>query len=182
MTISTTARWNLTSRFSGSRKAFTLVEILIVVVILGILAMIIIPQFSNASHQARENTLRDDLRFLRTQIGVFAAQHRDVTPGYPGGDRTASPTAADFVAQMTMHTSEACATNAVKTAVFKFGPYLTRMPTNPLNNDSNILIVDNGAAVPAPNGATGWIYKAETKEIIANLAGNDANGTPYTQY
>ena len=34
-------------------KAFTLVEILIVVVILGILAAIVIPQFTNASQEAQ---------------------------------------------------------------------------------------------------------------------------------
>ena len=37
----------------SSERGFTLVEILIVVVILGILASIVIPQFSSASHQAR---------------------------------------------------------------------------------------------------------------------------------
>ena len=41
-----------------ARRGFTLVELLIVVVILGILATIVIPQFSNASQQARENTSR----------------------------------------------------------------------------------------------------------------------------
>ena len=34
------------------RKAFTLVEILIVVVILGILSAIVVPQFSNATQHA----------------------------------------------------------------------------------------------------------------------------------
>jgi len=37
-----------------SRRAFTLVEILIVVVILGILAAIVIPQFANASQAAKD--------------------------------------------------------------------------------------------------------------------------------
>src|SRR5215203_4279561 len=82
-------------------SAFTLIEILIVIVILGILAMIVIPQFSNASIQARENTLKDDLRFLRLQVQVFAAQHRDTPPGYPNGNMGAAPTATDFEAQMT---------------------------------------------------------------------------------
>src|SRR5882757_9690951 len=74
------------------RSGFTLIEILIVVVILGILASIVIPQFSNAAHSARENTLKDDLRYLRTQIVVFKAQHGDAAPGYPGGNTAATPT------------------------------------------------------------------------------------------
>src|SRR4051812_32333230 len=75
-----------------SRGGFTLVEILIVVVILGILATVVIPQFSNASQEARENTLKDDLRYLRIQIQVYKAQHRDVPPGYPNADPNQAPT------------------------------------------------------------------------------------------
>ena len=37
---------------SNARKAFTLIEILIVVVILGILAAVVIPQFTNAADEA----------------------------------------------------------------------------------------------------------------------------------
>ena len=164
------------------RAAFTLVEILIVVIILGILATIVIPQFTSASQGAKENSLKDDLRFMRTQIGVFKAQHRDITPGYPGGDRTASPTESDFGDQMTLHTSEACATSTTSSAVYKFGPYLSRMPVNPINSLTTVLMVDNDAAVPAPDGSTGWIYKPQTQQFIANLTGSDANGTPFGEY
>src|SRR5438876_3488206 len=102
-----------------SRRAFTLVEILIVVVILGILASLVIPKFSNAAHQARENTMKDDLRYLRTQVQVYKAQHRDIAPA----------TAADFVDQMTKYTNENGDTSAVGDSVaFRFGPYLSRMP------------------------------------------------------
>lgn len=161
---------------------FTLVEILIVVVILGILAAIVIPQFSNASHTARESTLKDDLRFLRNQVQMFRVQHNDVAPGYPSGNPASSPTESDFVSQMTLYSDMACATSASSSATYKFGPYLSRIPVNPMNNLATIVVVANGSALPPPDGTTGWIYKPETQEIIANLTGNDTNGVAYSSY
>src|SRR5215217_3249645 len=120
------------------QRGFTLIEVLIVVVILGIIATIVIPQFSNASQQARENTLKDDLRFLRLQVQVFAAQHRDTPPGYPNGDTSAAPTANDFEMQMTRFSSEGCVTSTTSSALYKFGPYLSRIPFNPINNQTSI--------------------------------------------
>src|SRR5215471_8675064 len=92
--------------------AFTLIEILIVVVILGILATIVVPQFSNASINAKESTLKDELRYLRTQVVVYKAQHHDVPPGFPNGDRNQAATGPDFIAQMTKPTDESGVTNA----------------------------------------------------------------------
>ena len=126
---------------TSSARGFTIIEMLIVVVILGILATIIIPQFSNASINAKENTLKDELRYLRTQIVVYKAQHRDVPPGYPNGDVTAAATAADFVAQMTRPTSDEGVVNPTASPIYKFGPYLSAMPSNPLNQLNGVLII-----------------------------------------
>jgi type II secretion system protein G len=62
------------------KRAFTLIEILIVVVILGILAAIVIPQFTNASTQASESSLKSQLQTIRGQLELYKVQHNDVYP------------------------------------------------------------------------------------------------------
>ncbi len=56
------------------RAAFTLLEILIVVVILGILAAIITPQFSSASQESSESSTARSLQIIRTQIELYRAE------------------------------------------------------------------------------------------------------------
>ena len=73
---------------------------MIVVTIIGILAAIAVPKLANASQVARENSLKDDLRQLRTQIGVYRSQHQNVCPGYPGGDTAQTPTSAALADQL----------------------------------------------------------------------------------
>jgi general secretion pathway protein G len=166
-----------------STRGFTLMEILIVVSILGIIAALVVPQFSNASSSARENVLKEELRHLRTTVIVFKAQHNDTPPGYPGGNISAAPTQEAFISQMTMYTDIACNTADAYSTTFRYGPYLSRMPVNPVNGLSTIMMIGNGQSLPeTPDGSTGWIYKAQTQEIVANLPGRDSNGILYSEY
>jgi len=50
-------------------SAFTLVEILIVVIILGILAAIVIPQFTSATQDAKSAATYNELQKLRGPSG-----------------------------------------------------------------------------------------------------------------
>ena len=107
-----------------TNKGFTLVEILIVVIILGILAAIVIPQFTNASQDARTSSLQSDLQTLRSQVELYKFQHLDKYPWQKPTDGTAD-TAANFWLRMTTKTDSAGAAGG------NFGPYVQSRPTNP---------------------------------------------------
>ncbi|MFZ2149250.1 MAG: prepilin-type N-terminal cleavage/methylation domain-containing protein, partial [Sedimentisphaerales bacterium] len=106
-----------------AKSGFTLVEILIVVVILGILAAIVIPQFTEASTEAKLSSLCADLQTLRSQIELYKIQHNDNPPDF-----------ASFMLQMTTYSDITGATAAAKTPVFCYGPYMQKVPVNQFNN------------------------------------------------
>jgi len=54
-----------------TKNGFTLVEILIVVVILGIIAAIVIPNISEASEQTKTSVLRNTLQTTQKQILLY---------------------------------------------------------------------------------------------------------------
>ncbi len=71
------------------RKAFTLVEILIVVVILGILAAIVTALFNTTVDDAAKQTTRSELAKLRRHVGVYKARHaQELPPSIEEGNGT----------------------------------------------------------------------------------------------
>ncbi len=61
-------------------KAFTLIELLIVVAIIGILAAIAVPNFLNAQVRAKISRALADLRSIRTAMGMYAVDHNRYIP------------------------------------------------------------------------------------------------------
>ncbi len=118
-------------------RGFTLVEILIVVIILGILAAIVIPQFTNASNDARNNSVASTLQTLRGQVELFKIQHGDTPPA-----QTA------LISVMQGQTNTTNTTTVV--AGGAFGPYVQSFPTNPVNGSTGVST--------AAGTNVGWVY------------------------
>ena len=125
-----------------ARSGFTLVEILIVVVILGILAAIVIPQFTDASTEAKTSSLCTDLQTMRSQIELYKIQHNDNLPG--------SGTAT-FIEALTGTTDIAGASPG------NYGPYIQKIPTNQFTDDATI--TENGTL---GDDSGGWEFNTTT--------------------
>ncbi len=146
------------------RAGFTLVEILIVVIILGILAAIVIPQFANASSSAKASSVRSTLQSIRSQIELYKIQHND-TP----------PTITQMWTALTGPTDSTGNTSTTNGGVFVNGPYLQQLPKNPLNNNNTAV-----ETVAAASTADGWYYtvNAGTYTFLAR----DGAGATITTY
>ena len=125
------------------KTGFTLVEILIVVIILGILAAIVIPQFTEASNDARESSLVSNLQTLRSQFELYKVQHLDVYPWDDGAG--ALDTNANIITKLT--------TITVVGGV-NYGPYMQDVPGNPWCGNNPAVFGD--AAAKADNGTEDW--------------------------
>jgi len=64
----------------SNKGGFTLIELILVVVILGILAGAVVPVFQGRSEQARVGRAKHDIAAYSTQIDLYALDHNDRYP------------------------------------------------------------------------------------------------------
>ena len=148
-----------------TKNAFTIVETLIVIAILGILAAVVIPAFRDYTAKAKESAAKETLFILRSAIERYAAQHNGVPPGYPGDNTDAPPFEIEFKVDL------------VK------GHYLSDIPENPFNGRDTLNMVANGAEFPAAaTGNYGWVYQPQSKTIKLDWPGTDSQEINYFDY
>lgn len=132
------------------RNAFTLIEVMIVVVVLAIIAGAVIPQFQDSTKHAKTNATKFNLRMLREQLQVYSNEHEG-----------RKPTTLDA---LTMQTNSTGATGS--TSAFPYGPYVVELPVNSIT-DSNVVrpVAENPPAAATGAEDAGWLYHAASGGI-----------------
>jgi general secretion pathway protein G len=130
-------------------KGFTLVELVVVVMILGILAAVAAPKLLKTSGAATDNGIKQSLSVVRDAIERYAAENGGELPGGTGA------TEATFTAALV--------------------PYLRGgvLPASPVGAKNNEVRVEGGTAAligdPEATAAKGWAYCSGTGQFICNL-------------
>jgi prepilin-type N-terminal cleavage/methylation domain-containing protein len=161
-------------RTEAPRSGFTLVELLIVVILLGVLVAAVVPQFTDHTNDARVAAMEHDLLQLRQAIEAYYQQHGS----YPGatdpatGAAPASDPSAAFLAQLTQYTDVRGVVSPIRSEIFRHGPYLrsSTLPANPFRGD-NTLVADAGTSsltADLYDGTSAWKVAVRLGKLIAN--------------
>jgi len=130
----------------NQRNGFTLIELVVVIMILGILAGVAAPKLLTVSADATDNGLKQTLSIVRDAIELYAAETGSL-PTCPD----------DGTGATSFH--------------FQLKPYIRGVfPINPVGPKKDFLITTTTTipTVAAGSPATGWIYNTSDGTFICN--------------
>ncbi len=152
------------------RRAFSLIELVIVIVIIGILAAIAVPRLSRGATSASENALSANLAAMRSAVELFYAEHSNTYPSL-----------AKFSESLTQYSDSTGTKFGDRDAAngLIYGPYLRTVPPLPVGANKG-----KTAAVAALGDDGGWVYDATKGTVKSNTAAGevDSNGKKYSDY
>ena len=161
-----------------SRRGFTLIELMIVIIVIAILALIVIPKLAGASKKAKESTMKANLAMIRNALEQFQSD----TGQYP-------KTLEDLVVDGGATSTAKGADDTSVAATYK-GPYLRQqggignnkgIPKNPFITSDIAEVAGTAARATAtdPAGAH-WIYNKANGKIWPNATGVIVDGVAGT--
>jgi type II secretory pathway pseudopilin PulG len=160
------------------RGVFSLMEITVVLVVLGVVGAIVGPRISRGAGAAAggsphlaEQVLVGQLRSLRAALDAYAADHGG---RYPDGDVTR------ITRELTQYSDQSGAVHAIASARYPLGPYLSEIPALHLGSQKGAATL----GLPGGDPGAGWRYDPATGRVHANTGpeDSDALGRPYSEY
>ncbi len=141
-------------------SGFTLVELVVVIMILGILAAVAVPKLINVTGTATDNGLRQTLSVVRNAIELYAAAHGG---NLPGQDQDSDKFKAELA------------------------PYLRgEFPKSPVGTKDAVVHFTGVAETdPMPaDDTSGWLYNYKDGRFVANCTAISKTdpGMAYYQY
>jgi prepilin-type N-terminal cleavage/methylation domain-containing protein len=152
------------------RSAFSLIELVVVLVILGVIAAIAIPRMTRGATNAGGVALKSSLQTLRGAIELYRSEHNGLLP------------TADIGEQLTKFTdanggNPSDTMNAAMGIIY--GPYLMELPPLPVGSKKGNRLIET-----ADGAGVGWLYDPTTGVITANTSDTevDPDGVKYNTY
>lgn len=135
-------------------RGLSLIELVIVVAMIGILAAIVIPRFSNATDASKASAVTAQISTVKKALIVYKNEHND-----------AYPTADQLINNPWQALTNSTDING-DAAGDTYGPYLLKAPINIYQNTSTIASDDSAAWQYDPD--TGTIKAVVPQAIIDN--------------
>lgn len=154
--------------------AFTLIELIIVIALIGILAALAIPQFLGSTDDANASSLNANLIVLSDAIERYYHEHNQTYPGYDEGEGEGDEQI--FIHQLTQYSNrDGDATSTLDRTNYPYGPYIHKIPENPVASDGvnpdGVRVTDLLTPLVAQETPLdAWLYSYRTGELISNIA------------
>lgn len=140
----------LTLNAGRTRRGFTLIELVVVVLVIGILAAVAAPKMFDTATTAKTNSARQSLGVVRSAIELYKAQNGT----YPGQTGSGAALATDL-------------------KPFIKGPF-PKVSVAGAPGDATVKYETNGNGVGAADGTKDWLYDTVDGTLVINVTGLDS--------